>query len=1196
MDSFFESHLDVIDLIYGLAFFVLGIVVFVLPKRDGSLSFAQHLGWLAAFGMLHGLLAFTDGAGLHSTTAWLDVLRSLLLISSFIALLEFGRRAWNASGFHFRLSAAWLYLLLGLSVMFSTLWMSNPMVGLSAGMHFFVGAPGALLSALALIMMLKRLKQTDNAIAPWLMLAALSLLIYAVLSLFIPFADPQLPLLPTTADFFLLTGLPVQFFRALCAILAAVAFVMIIRHAGERNVQALINEAVLRESEAKYRTLFEMSQDAIVTLDETGFIDCNEAAVRMFGFNDKAELLSKSPDEISSIHQIDRADPASAVKSRIKKAYQEGRNLFEWMYLRNDGKAFPAEVLQTPMPLLGPGVIQSIIRDISERKQSEELAQQFGNLLQASFNEIYLFDADKLHFIQASEGAQKNLGYSLNEMRQLTPVDIKPAFTQEKFEQMMASLRNGEKQLLSFETIHQRKDGTTYPVEVRVQFMQKHVPIFMAIIQDVTERQQTEAALRESEEYNRTLFESSPIGLALSRLDGTLVDINPAFANIIGRTVEETKGLNYWEITPESYAEHEQEQLHQLEVSGRYGPYEKEYLHKDGHLVAVRLSGLIINRKSEQYIWSSVEDVTRKRQSEELIWKQANFDELTGLPNRSMFRDRMNVEISRAARSNLNLALFLIDLDDFKEVNDTLGHDIGDILLKEASQRIRTCVRAMDTVSRLGGDEFTVIISEVPDTAHIEDLAQKLIDQLSSPYHLDTDTVHVSASIGISLCPGDAQDGDTLMKNADQAMYAAKNQGRNRYSFFTAGMQEEAQTRMKLSNELRLALERQEFILHYQPQINMETGRVTGLEALVRWQHPTRGLIPPGIFIPLAESTGLIMPLGEWVMDTAYRQLKQWLDQGLNDISMSVNLSARQFHKEKLTANIAKLLEETGLPPACLELEITESVAMADPIKNARTLSELRDIGVTLAMDDFGTGHSSLRYLKEFPFTSLKLDRSFIMNIETEPNDAVIVAAAINLAHDLGLHIVAEGVEEEKQVDYLARLNCDAIQGFYYCKPMAADKAEVYIRERNILSSRLRSTEMPSIDVLVIDDDVLLCKFIASVFTELGHTPMIETDPVYGLERLRQQPEKYDLFLVDMLMPKISGIDLIKGIRECCREAPIIVITAFKYDHVRKALKPIEKECGLIPGINYFVIEKPLSAEAISNITNKLFMRQNLAR
>ncbi|HEX5635950.1 MAG TPA: EAL domain-containing protein, partial [Gammaproteobacteria bacterium] len=493
------------------------------------------------------------------------------------------------------------------------------------------------------------------------------------------------------------------------------------------------------------------------------------------------------------------------------------------------------------------------------------------------------------------------------------------------------------------------------------------------------------------------------------------------------------------------------------------------------------------------------------------------------------------------------------------------------------------------TVARLGGDEFTIIISDVTELAHLEAIAQKLITELATPFQLGNQTVHVSASIGICLYPNDADNIESLMKNADQAMYAAKNQGRNRFSYFTPAMQEAAQIRLSLSNDMRLALQRQEFLLHYQPQVSIESGRVTGLEALVRWQHPEKGLIPPGVFIPIAEDTGLILPLGEWVLRTACYQLKQWREQGMVDVQMSVNLSARQFRQENLAASISSLLEEIGLPASSLELEITESLAMDNPVENTRTLHNLRNIGVGVAIDDFGTGHSSLGYLKDFPISCLKLDRSFIMHIETEPNDVIIVSAAIELAHDLGMDVVAEGVETSKQVEYLYRLRCDIIQGYYYCRPLPAGEVIRYITDRNKSPSHPTGNNIPPMDVLVIDDDEFICTMMASVFDSLGHRPHTVTNPIAGLDMIQQDPGQFGLILVDMLMPKMSGIDLVQAIRKINRDVPIVICTSYSIDAIHKAFKPFEKTCNLLNGINCFILEKPFTGDEVAHLAQKIF-------
>jgi diguanylate cyclase (GGDEF)-like protein/PAS domain S-box-containing protein len=568
---------------------------------------------------------------------------------------------------------------------------------------------------------------------------------------------------------------------------------------------------------------------------------------------------------------------------------------------------------------------------------------------------------------------------------------------------------------------------------------------------DITARKQLEEKLL----LASSVLQHSSEGMMVTDENNRIIAVNPACCKITGYSFEEVQGKNPSLFqsgmhTPDFY----QAIWEELTDTGQWRG-ELWGQRKNGESYATWLTINTIGNKEgtiHRYV-ALFSDITERKKTDELIWKQANFDLLTGLPNRNMFRDRLEQAVKKSERGGSVLALLLIDLDQFKEVNDTLGHAVGDALLQETARRINACVRESDTVARLGGDEFTVTLSELTDIGHVDHIAQKIIGRLAEPFDLGSGGIYVSASIGITLYPNDATDIDALVQNADQAMYVAKGRGRNCYSYFTSELQHAAQTRLRLSNDLRLALERGELVLHYQPQVNILSGLVTGVEALVRWQHPHQGLLPPDQFISIAEDTGLILPLGEWVMLTACRQLRLWLDQGLGDIQMAVNLSARQFRNKELSSMIPELLRKTGIQPASLELEITESLAMDNPLESAQTVALLRGIGVKLSIDDFGTGHSYLDYLKKFPVSRLKLDRSFIINIATDPNDAIIVAATITLAHNLGLDVVAEGVETEEHVNYLTRLNCDIIQGYYFCRPLPASEAEAYIRRRNSLSS-----------------------------------------------------------------------------------------------------------------------------------------------
>jgi diguanylate cyclase (GGDEF)-like protein len=435
--------------------------------------------------------------------------------------------------------------------------------------------------------------------------------------------------------------------------------------------------------------------------------------------------------------------------------------------------------------------------------------------------------------------------------------------------------------------------------------------------------------------------------------------------------------------------------------------------------------------------------IERKR-AEDTIWRQANYDTVTHLPNRRLFRDRLEQEIRRAQREQRLLALLFIDLDRFKEVNDTLGHDAGDALLVEAAHRISAAIRDTDTAARIGGDEFTIIMPQLPDTRRVEEVAQKVVDALAIPFKIGDEMVYLSGSIGITIYPDDARHLESLLKNADQAMYVAKGLGRSRYSFFTSGMQESAQERQALMRDLRTALVKNEFRMYFQPIVEMDSGRIVKAEALIRWQHPQRGLVSPVEFIPLAEEIGLIGDIGDWVLGESLRWMKRWHDAEVSCRQVSVNMSPNQFIGEASGVWLEQL-RKAGLPGECLIIEITEGVLLNERASVTDKLIQLRAEGVQIAVDDFGTGYSALAYLKKFDVDFLKIDRSFVRDLATDPSDLALSEAIIVMAYKLGLRVVAEGVETAEQRDILTSAGCDFAQGYLYSKPMSVEEFDTLL-------------------------------------------------------------------------------------------------------------------------------------------------------
>ena len=551
-------------------------------------------------------------------------------------------------------------------------------------------------------------------------------------------------------------------------------------------------------------------------------------------------------------------------------------------------------------------------------------------------------------------------------------------------------------------------------------------------------------ALRSSERRFRHLFERNLAGLFRTTLDGRILDCNSAFARILGyATREDVLKVSALDL----YAEPSDREsflarlMHQRVLVN----FELRLKRRDGTTVWVLANESLLEPEGggESVMEGSLIDITDRKHAEEQRWHQANHDALTDLPNRVLFNDRLSLAILHAHRRRQSLAVMFLDLDHFKRVNDTLGHSAGDELLVKAADRLRRCIRSDDTVARVGGDEFLLLLNGIAREADAATMARKILQVISEPYLIQKRELFVEASIGIGLFPGDGEDAEKLVANVDTAMYRAKETGRNSFQFFTQKMQELSQQRAAMESGLRRALPRGEFILHYQPILRLATRVPIGVEALVRWQHPEKGILSPREFIPLAEDVGLIARVGEWVLRTSCEQLVAWHARGPSTLRISVNVSARQFHQREFAAMVRRIVEETGLDPNLLELEITESIAMEDVAHTGRVLSELSEFGVQISMDDFGTGHSSLNYLKHFPIRRLKIDQTFVAGMTTDEKDKAIVATIISIAGNLGLGVTAEGVETEEQAALLLAMGCTDVQGFLFARPASAEDIEV---------------------------------------------------------------------------------------------------------------------------------------------------------
>ncbi len=547
-------------------------------------------------------------------------------------------------------------------------------------------------------------------------------------------------------------------------------------------------------------------------------------------------------------------------------------------------------------------------------------------------------------------------------------------------------------------------------------------------------------------------------GIAVVNVEGEIEFANPALAALTGHTMLDrlpvrqllrpaAGGEGFWETLCRSSgtirADTTNLQMHAHTSGGAIIPVE------------IKVSRMTLD--GAQKLTVVVRDVSERARSEERMWRLAHFDELSGLPNRLLFRQLLEQAIHDANRERKSIAVLFIDLDRFKLINDAIGHDSGDIVLRQVAGRLRQCLREADLLSRFGGDEFAVLLREIDDPEAARATAQRVLAAVAQPYEVNGEKYHLSTSVGISIYPGDSPDATALLRNAELAMYRAKDQGKNNFQFHSPQMNARSLEYVVLERSLRRAIELDEFMIHFQPQVELSSGRIVGAEALLRWNLPEVGMIPPGKFIPLAEETGLIVPIGRLVLLRACVTARKWQDAGLRDFRIAVNLSPRQFNQSDLVLDVTSILEDSGLPPQNLELEITESMVMANPERATAILRELRGVGVHLSIDDFGTGYSSLGYLKSFPVHTLKIDRSFIKDVPADADDVAITHAIIAMGHSLRLNVVAEGVETVEQFEFLREHGCDLMQGYLVAKPMPAEEFGRLLADRTHWQLQTRS-------------------------------------------------------------------------------------------------------------------------------------------
>jgi diguanylate cyclase (GGDEF)-like protein/PAS domain S-box-containing protein len=558
--------------------------------------------------------------------------------------------------------------------------------------------------------------------------------------------------------------------------------------------------------------------------------------------------------------------------------------------------------------------------------------------------------------------------------------------------------------------------------------------------QEIAARREAEACLQRTEVSYRRLFETAPDGLMLvDGATGRVFDANPAVMAMLSEDPAHVLGKRLWELPGFEHVSKCQasiDELTQCEIM-KYDDWELR--NAAGVATHAEVIGRSYQTDDRVVLLYNFRNINDRKEAEARIRYMALHDALTGLPNRTLLTDRLGQAVAHARRSRQKVAVMMLDLDHFKHINDSLGHHVGDLLLQTVADRLRACLRECDTAARLGGDEFVILLGDVEDTSAIDVVAEKVLAALKAPFSIEQHQLHIGGSIGVSLYPQDGEDASKLMRAADTAMYDAKGNGRGIHRHFTPAMNEATMRWQELANDIHMACAKGEFVLHYQPQVALDGYHITGVEALLRWNHPDQGLVLPSVFVPLLEELGLIVEVGEWALVQACQQNMAWQAAGHAPIRMAVNLSAQQFYRGDIVKSVKHALDVSGMDPQWLELELTESLTLDDTEVTIQIMNDLKTLGVTLSLDDFGTGWSSLSYLRRFPLDRIKIDRAFMSEVATEPNAAAVVQGILSLAQSLGLGCVAEGIENWDQLDYLKRQICSEMQGFLFSRPLAPD-------------------------------------------------------------------------------------------------------------------------------------------------------------
>ncbi|MGD8701454.1 MAG: EAL domain-containing protein [Desulfosarcina sp.] len=804
----------------------------------------------------------------------------------------------------------------------------------------------------------------------------------------------------------------------------------------------------------RYRFLFERSPDAIVVTRTDGrILDANPAAQAFFGVS-RSELCGTNitvfyANRTDQYRLIQQADTAGLVHDSpiifIDSHNQVKHCLVTTMRLDDpDGSVYG---------------YQSVIRDVTASRLAKKKLHHQKNyaeqLIDIAPEAIAILDFEErvirvnLEFCRLFQYDQHAcIGQHIEDL--IVPEHLKA-------ESLSLSARAMGGDCFEVESQRMRKDGTLVDVSVLAKPIatENDKPAIYVIYRDISLRIRAQEALKKSEARHRTVLQAAPDPVIVRDMTDRVIYLNPAFSRVFGWTLDECRNRTI-DFVPEENRPETEAFMYKIQQGSSFSGVETRRATKQGRLVDVSISGAVFldaAGQPEGYI-NTLQDITGRRKKDEELRFVAYHDMLTGLPNRKSFYMCLEDLLQHSSRRNSDRAwaLMFLDLDKFKQVNDALGHDTGDQLLKGVAGRLKDCLRETDHLFRLGGDEFTIILTNLSQDIDVARVARKILKSITLPFHYSGHEIFTSTSIGISVFPNDGWEVEGLVKNADMAMYAAKDSGGSGYRFFTEEMNRKALFRMKMESSLRKALGRNELMLFYQPLVS-EANHIMGMEALLRWHHPEMGLILPADFIRITEETGIIVPMGKWVLETACAQTKRWHEMGFSDLFVAVNLSARQLQEPDFEEMVLRILKQSGLPPKYLQLEVTESSMIQNPDVCITKMKTLRTQGISFSIDDFGTGYSSLSYLKRFPIDTLKIDRSFISDAMTNKGDQEIIKTIIAMARNLNIHAVAEGVETQEQKNLLSNYGCNHMQGFLFAHPLPVDQFKDLLDRQNGFSA-----------------------------------------------------------------------------------------------------------------------------------------------